>query len=309
MVIPRNLPIVLIVALVLAGVIFVISKLSAPSKEPFEDVNPADDYFLRMSKPDLHARGLRDMQFTSDYREFYFANVSDPTPEQASILRILCSQADGLIRDIGFTALLDIPWNFKMIPDDVENGYPHTLGNTIYIPRRLLDSINTDDSSDIVQTLIHERIHLFQRARPNETEILVGLWGFVGSTYVDGLQRNNPDLNGVNYIYQGSVIVQKYNSPRTSSLMDSKVVAINKDADFETPIKNATVLGFPYVVKQFEHPYEIMADLLAYIIVHQETLDDVIKHNSKVITFFDWMNSLKASPPMINEEQPEVVSD
>jgi len=308
MVIPRNIRIFLIVALVLAGIIFLISNLSAPSKEPFEDVNPVGDFFLRMSKPDLHARGLRDMHFTSDYKDFYFSNISEPTPEQVSILRILCSQADGLIRDIGFTALLDIPWNFKMIPDDLENGYPHTLGNTIYIPKRLLDSINTEKSEEVVQTLIHERIHLFQRSRPNETEILVGLWGFVGSTYVDGLQRNNPDLNGINYIYQGSVILQKYNSPRPSSLMDSIVVAINKDVDFETPIKNATVLGFPYTVRQFEHPYEIMADLLAYIIVHQEALDDVIKQNSKVITFFDWMNSLKASSFIINEEA-KVVSD
>ncbi len=297
---PYKLRVVLIVAIALAGIIYIISKFNAPTREPFEDVNPMGDFFMRISKPDLYARNLGNMKYTSDYREFYFGNTSDPSPEQTSILKVFCYKADDLIKDSGFSALLDIPWNFKMINDNIENGFPHTIKDVIYLPKKLLDRINNSRNEDIIQTLIHERIHLFQRAHPNETEILIGLWGFVGSPYVDELQRNNPDLNGINYSYQGSVILQKYNSPKPSSLMDSAVVAMNKDKDFESPIKSATVLGFPNVVKQFEHPYEIMADLLAYIIVHLETLDENIKNNNKVLILYDWLRSLKPSQTIIH---------
>jgi len=282
-----KLRVILIALLILVVVVFFLTWLQSPSKEPFGELSPVDDFFMRMSKPDLYARQVADeLKFPSDYRDFYYSNVKEPTAEQASILRILCTKADELIRDYGFKDLLDVPWKFKIIADSrVENGFPHTLGDTIYISDSVLNQINSSSDLSVVKTLIHERIHLYQKANGTRTSDLIKKWGFKPSKMRDELQRNNPDLDGINYSYKDYVILQRYKSPKPSSLLDSDVVIVDQKMD-ETPVISAALLGFPGFIKQFEHPLEIMACLLAELIVNG---DKGFIENEKVVILRKWL--------------------
>jgi len=273
----------------LAILVFVLTWLQSPTKEPFGEMQSDDAFFVRMTKPDLYARKVADeLNYPSDYRDFYYSNVKDPTAEQASILKILCGKADELIQDFGFEGLLEVPWKFKVIRENIENGFPHTLGDTIYIPERLIYKINSSSDLGVVKTLIHERIHLYQKTHVKETQELIKKWGFKPSKMRDELQRNNPDLDGVNYSYQDHVIYQRYKSAKPSSLMDSEVIAVDSKMD-EKPIRNAATLGFPGFIEQFEHPLEIMACLLAEMIVQGEKGISGHEHNEKVVILRAWL--------------------
>jgi hypothetical protein len=150
--------------------------------------------------------------------------------------------------------------------DDIERDFPHTFGDVIMISAYLLQSESTHK---LITTLIHEKIHVYQRMYPLETNVLVQkVWGYkmFGLRNHFKLARNNPDLNGIVYGTNGAVL-QMYNSSTPSSISDSdiKMVVMN-----------------PYKIvrssEQHEHPYERMAYQLSDIITNKNK--DVDKSTS-----------------------------
>lgn len=246
-----------------------------------------DSYFERMSDSDLIARGLDARKTTKyHYKDIYHMSTKTPLAYQQKRIDILLKIAYEKLD--GYKILKALPWKIKIIPKSIENGFPHTLKDTIYIHESLLFRENINS---IVETLIHEKIHVFQRAYPTLTQDLVrNIWGFQPSDYKDVLQRNNPDLDGINYVMHNQVIIQRYNSEHPRNLADSSVFAIDlrSSTPLFTSIKSATFLGFPHVVKQFEHPYEIMACLIAMLITNPDILN-IYADNKNVLATHKWI--------------------
>jgi hypothetical protein len=139
----------------------------------------ADNYVQSMSKSDLHARKITCEEA---YRlQGYYATL-DPSSEQLSILQKACQEADNFfatfivsniqnsnrnvyIEDIKVIGYFDsekaknIPWNFILVKNDYEQGLPHTRDKYIIIHPSLL----TRSLKEIVSTLIHEKVHVYQR--------------------------------------------------------------------------------------------------------------------------------------------------
>jgi hypothetical protein len=232
-----------------------------------------DDFFTAMTRSDLAARSSTSIRA-------YHAYYKNTIREAPLLYMSLKKAADGILAD--YPKLHAIKWKLKTIDVTIENGYPHTLGDTIYLPERILRDFD-------VETLVHEKIHIYQRQYKSETRELINLWGFKPTDYKHPLQRNNPDLDGINYRLGDQVVYQRYNSSDPKNLADSKTVTYDLKTQTTTFVPSASYLGFPSFVMQLEHPYEIMACMLAKVIIEPDIL---MKHekNKKLEDLMSFVN-------------------
>lgn len=265
--------------------LFYVMYVACNRKEHFAGNSYDDTFFSRMSNADLHARGMTEAYQTSQYYERLY-HKSMESFRDATITNIV-ELANAYLQP--YPLLHNIPWNVQLFSNNVENGFPHTLAGSIKLPKSFAMTCKSDVGG-CVETLIHEKIHLFQKAYPSLTQRLIIQWGFVPSTYHDPLQRNNPDLDKINYNINGKTIYQRYNNTTPVSLLDSSVISID-DYGNMVRVVSATDLGFPSSIQQYEHPYEIMACLLSQIITNQ--LSKKEEHNEKVQIAVEWLEYLK----------------
>lgn len=88
-----------------------------------------------------------------------------------------------------------IPWNVIMFDPESESGYPHTHDIYIMLPYGFLQK----PSSTVIKTLLHEKIHVYQRVYPFHFLDLyqnyqkLSIVGFQDINHV----RHNPDTNAL----------------------------------------------------------------------------------------------------------------
>jgi hypothetical protein len=154
-----------------------------------------------------------------------------------------------------------VPWTLSFLEDRAEGGMPHTHGGVICFPHeRTLRSLS---SPRFVQTLVHERIHVLQRAFPRIARNLVyerlGLRPALRrrdlEPFLRARWRSNPDLD--DFVYSDGVLAVFASHTNPASLGDVVLIDL-----FER--------GMPEVhgarganVARSEHPFETIAYLLA----------------------------------------------
>lgn len=200
-------------------------------------------YFFRFMTPvDLKARGA---ETKTSYYETYLASLKSFDFYQKAQIIKLTKAADALIIRYGCKRLHAIPWKFARV-EGIERDFPHTFADVIMMSATLLRSTN-----NFITTLIHEKIHIYQRMYPLQTNVLVQkVWGYkmFGLRNHFSLARNNPDINGIVYGIKGPVL-QVYNSSTPSSISDSEIVGSSRE--------------------EYEHPFEKMAYQLSDIIANK----------------------------------------
>lgn len=205
----------LALALALALFLFLQSTPLALDVPQPSMVSPADfratlsspqshSYFDGMGDADLRGRGCRDAWEVRARIQESQMEASDPWRER---LVDLAHRADSLCMDHPSTilaALPSLPWRFAVLRDDVEGGMPHTHGRVICLPARFF---NEQDDRACLRTLIHEKVHVCQRARPDLSEAAVEEDGYVRvcrrselSPAIQTQLRSNPDLDP--WVYQ-----------------------------------------------------------------------------------------------------------
>lgn len=180
----------------------------------------------------------------------YRAQLSRLNETEQRIIKDLVHDADVLCKR--YPPLLSIPWKILTCSDDMENGYPHTHGDTIILPKRFFNASNGDVTVKLV-TLLHEKIHVYQRLHPIESNILIiNYWGMEFSKANPSelsQRRSNPDVSMVNYSFDGVNLSSRYNE-NAKSLGDITYAHSFREIPAE----------------QRDHPYEVMACILANII-------------------------------------------
>lgn len=186
-----------------------------------------DSYFDGFNKTDYLVRGCNSKH---ECIKLYLKELRMPTEKEKTILNKQCSRIDAQLVKT-FPLLASVPWRFLIFETHrVENGFPHTHGNTIILPARIINS-STSTSS----TLLHEKVHVFQRLYPHLTTMLIlDFWKFqlFGPRHNHTNLRRNPDINEIIYSKHSHPILPKY-VPNATTLTDIS----NPD----------------------DHPYEIMA--------------------------------------------------
>ncbi len=197
-----------------------------------------DMYVANLSPTDLFARKVTSHE---DYIRKISRSGIDFKEDQIMRFREACKEADLFFKKanvlgVDCKKIADIPWILSMTKDrQYEDGLPHTRANIIFVSSNINES-----KKDLIKTMIHEKIHLYQRLYPEEISQYLESNGYTKWKNITGVPRvrANPDLDP--FIYYDPVtnkpMVAYYSSDKPYSISD---IILDNNA--------------------FEHPYEMLA--------------------------------------------------
>jgi hypothetical protein len=196
-----------------------------------------DSYFERLTPIDLYAMKLKD---TSDCITTISNASRSFTPDEQKLLIKAINDSDSFLESVNIPYFDNIkcknlPWKLVITIGTVnEEGMPHTKSDVIY----LSDFILKLPYKEIVRTLIHEKIHIYERSYPNE----MNQW-LTNNNYTRYRRqseipnaRSNPDIDGWTYIDEnGHETVVLYASNTPDSILDSIYPGDNDHPSSEHP--------------------------------------------------------------------------
>ena len=203
-----------------------------------------DKYIARLSSADLVARKATSRD---EYKLYSMQAASNFSEFEKFKLKQAVRKADAYFKTLEksmpyFKHNKSLHWQFARTSGIYyEGGHPHTRKDIIFIT----DGVMTRQMQDIVELVIHERIHVLQRQFPKETTSLFLDIGFtkVGVRADFPCARANPDLDENIYAHpqmlENRPWVSCYTSETPSSIQDVTTEDI------------------------FEHPFEYIAYTLA----------------------------------------------
>lgn len=197
-------------------------------------------FYKNFTGKDLSVRGVKNI-------EEYMDNIRDDVCNFSFYDKIrisnCCRMADKKIYNrakynyFNGEKAVNIGWKFGCVNKYYENGFPHTIGGKfIILSRKLLDS---ETDNELVKTLIHEKIHLYQSKYKDDVKKYLDNNGII--YYKEREERDNirvnPDTD--NNIYKNKVFyyMAKFND-NSSTIGDVSYYNNNKI---------------------YEHPFEQMA--------------------------------------------------
>ena len=195
-----------------------------------------DDFIKSMSDIDIHARNASSKD---EYTQKAINACKDFTSYDKSRIQSLMASIKPV--DLAPFGIDNAKWNnlrLNIAFSYYEEEYPHTRGDTIILNTRTMS--RTD--ADLINTIIHEKVHIYQKTYPQETEDYLRSIGFTKMVPISKypLGRLNPDTDRMVYKDStGRIYIGEYNSAQPSGLWD-----INTSAEAE-------------------HPWEIMAYKIA----------------------------------------------
>lgn len=233
-------------------------------------------YFQDMGEGDIAARRAWLTTDTEPTRaalqEAYTAAVLNkvhvPLPW---LMRVdeLRSALRSLLHNTGWLRALQVPYSIAFIASDTfEDGYPHTHGQSICLPPGFFSLPHGLQ----LKTFVHEFVHVYQRAKSDDVDALLTEWGYKRLLKRSELRRlgyelrSNPDLDDWAWQRNGAVGFMVFRAHAPRRLSDADLVCL--DATSLLPCKSgAYTADMPASATQAEHPYEVMACVLAHIIV------------------------------------------
>ena len=176
------------------------SYLRAAPQVSFADLQTAraaivDDpaYFDRLQPMEMEAKSGRPLaaatlvQQRTEFRRRYQAGVRGFSDEEKTGIRNVVAIVDRAVRQ-NYPRYADTPWNFLKVTDNIEGGFPHTRGKYIIFCESVCRWLAAERGGpagrrvplDKMELLLHEQMHVFQRAHAEEFDSLyAGLWGLI----------------------------------------------------------------------------------------------------------------------------------
>ena len=177
-----------------------------------------DGYVQSLTTADLIARNVKTIRA---YRASIVeaAGTTKLTPEDTQRIILAAQLADAYFRDkvreIDGKVVAAMPWKIVVIDGDAyEEGLPHTRADIVFMS---LQRIRTSSADELVGTLIHEKIHVYQRAHPAEMEEWLNQNEYTKASRVSDRApnsriRSNPDIGGY-YFQQSGPAIYKSSTP------------------------------------------------------------------------------------------------
>ena len=227
--------------------------VSFPSRRHVARIVQGSPYFERFTPLDCRARGVATPeQYKKKYVDAALGELSLET--RAALSKCAQRAAEACRAEPAIADLGRAPWRIVLFDPSVENGYPHTLGDAIFLPSTFVGWSEDDQ----VSTMIHERVHVLQRMHPEAAQAWIRANGY--ARVPDEVARRalsrvpvraNPDVDGHLYADSstGCAVAQVYASAEPASLADSRVAHV----------LCSSTKGVPTQPPVYEHPYEHMA--------------------------------------------------
>jgi hypothetical protein len=203
-----------------------------------------DKYVYNLSPLDLHARNVSS---ASEYINNITQTAISFTQIEKDMLDICTKKADNFIRNTQLNELIygehinrndiaNINWIFAKTHNvdtkEYEEGLPHTRDNVIF----LSDNVLKYEENNLITTLIHEKIHIYQRYNEELFKKIIDIMGLVEVSENHNTKkymRSNPDTNRNIYIDNktNNVMVCLYRTDKPSNIND----VIMKNHSLEHP--------------------------------------------------------------------------
>ena len=205
-------------------------------------ISDKDNFFKTFFDYDLSARQVKTLE---EYCEKTKNSVSIFSENEKSKIKKCSEECDKYLISVGSSfpgfdgiKASNIPWKFGKITGRLyEHGLSHTRLNDLIV---LSDNCFSNNDQMFTRTLIHEKIHLYQKQYPGDIEIYMNKNNIIRHKkreYSDYI-RPNPDLD--EWIYKDKktefIFKAEYNSKLPKNILDVKITN-----------------------QIFEHPFEKMA--------------------------------------------------
>jgi len=204
-------------------------------------INNNDKYYDKFYGNDFNARNIKNID---EYKHLMKQCVADFNDIQKKKIKKCISNADSYFSKLNLEWFNGnknnkIKWIIGSIKGKLyENGLPHTRNNVIIMSH---EKINNYSESFLTKTLIHEKVHIYQKNHSDDIEIYLNKNKFskIKERNIDDNIRANPDLD--NWIYKdnkGNIYKAMYKDNPSSI----------EDIEYK-----------PFDNQSYEHPFERMA--------------------------------------------------
>ena len=155
-----------------------------------------DNYITNFNQTDLKVRKVNSIDV---YLEKISNSARSFTKKEKKYLNKIAQISNNQITNMNISfnqILLNIPFTFaKTVNNKYENGFAHTRKNIIFLSSSFFNLTKLN----AIKTIIHEKIHIFQRFYPTETDNYLKSIGFQKirnlTTSEINNKRSNPDIN------------------------------------------------------------------------------------------------------------------
>jgi len=161
-----------------------------------------DDFYSTFFPADLEARHVTSI---AEYKDKIRSVVTEFSFLEKIILVVCMFRADQKLKKIreqyfdGEKAVQKVEWRIGCVEGrEYEYGLPHTVGTTIIFTKEMMEDYSW---TDLIDTLVHEKVHLYQKRYPEDVDRYLSEKGFVVDkkrSFEDRI-RANPDINQTVY--------------------------------------------------------------------------------------------------------------
>jgi hypothetical protein len=203
-----------------------------------------DGYIEQLTEYDILAQKSKTK---NEYKNKIINSASNFTDDEKRRLTLACQKADNALLKINIPGFdgkkaSQLNWNLALTRGrQYEDGLPHTRLDTIFLTDRVLN----DSEKQMAKTMLHEKVHVYERMFPEDIDIWLKTNGYKKFKKWSSFEnaRSNPDINEWSYLRpDGKPMVVLYNKNIPESIHD---------------------VDYPkYEDPSSEHPYETLAYML-----------------------------------------------
>ena len=233
------------------------------SKKEMDVILKKSNYFKQFNLSDIKARKLND----KDIHSYYLKKIKEPSENEIELLNNYTNSIINELPKNNKKKFLLETWNYVLF-ENLENNFPHTHENIILLPRIMLQS----NYNTIKQTLVHEKVHNFQKLNANLfDDLYINYWHFkkINKFNIPFHTRANPDTLDINWLFTyknvNIVMLAKYND-NPKNITSVSYIGYNIDTNSFKPLfeidEFKDFFGNNYN-SNFYHPYEISAEMIS----------------------------------------------
>ena len=201
-------------------------------------IDNTDNYYQRFNFMDLKVRNVSSID---EYKKKIVNSPIDINNYEQKIIIKSIKQINHIFENYTYDNFFigkkanNIPWSIGIVDGTIyEEGYPHTRGNVIVIPKFLIYQKN------LTKTLIHEKIHIYQKYYEDDLLLYINnnFKKAISSSRISN-NRANPDIDVHLYTDKNNHLMYCTYIENPKSIMDVVYYPVNNPSN--------------------EHPFELMA--------------------------------------------------
>lgn len=169
-------------------------------------IEDPDKHIANLNMTDIHDRNCNTRD---EYKSVCIDNIQEFSMYQKiKIISYVKEASDFLstVRSpyIDNKIIMSMPWKFVLTNNTIEYGLPHTRGGIIFIPISIFNNIEPE----IIRTLIHEKIHVYQKLHSEifEQALFDNNYYLIKTLHKTDTSAN-PDINSNVYMHPNGKIM------------------------------------------------------------------------------------------------------